>query len=142
MVAGSTPVSSSETSAFQGCLTQRAAYNFLSDTMALPEIESIGFAELDEPPTLAPGESLVLKLEIEPKVYLPEDLDYYSDKVWAAYTNKNEVIANPELASTVDEVVAITAQKGPIEDTINVLVRGTDAAGAGGIGNGANGPSS
>ena len=123
-------------------LTQRVAYNSLSDTMALPEIESISFAELDEPPTLAPGESLVLKLEIEPKVYLPEDLDYYSDKVWAAYTNKNEVIANPELASTVDEVVAITAQKGPIEDTINVLVRGTDAAGAGGIGNGANGPDS
>ena len=123
-------------------LTQRVAYNSLSDTMTLPEIESISFAELDEPPTLAPGESLVLKLEIEPKVYLPEDLDYYSDKVWAAYTNKNEVIANPELASTVDEVVAITAQKGPIEDTINILVRGTDAAGAGGIGNGANGPDS
>ena len=123
-------------------LTQRVAYNSLSDTMTLPEIESISFAELDEPPTLAPGESLVLKLEIEPKVYLPEDLDYYSDKVWAAYTNKNEVIANPELASTVDEVVAITAQKGPIEDTINILVRGTDAAGAGGLGNGANGPDS
>lgn len=123
-------------------LTQRVAYNSLSDTMTLPEIESISFAELDEPPTLAPGESLVLKLEIEPKVYLPEDLDYYSDKVWAAYTNKNEVIANPELASTVDEVVAITAQKGPIEDTINILVRGTDAARAGGIGNGANGPDS
>lgn len=121
-------------------LSQRAAYNSLSDTMALPEIESINFAELDEPPTLAPGESVVLELEIEPKVYLPEDLDYYSDKVWAAYTNKNEVIANPELASTVDEVVAITAQKGPVEDTINVLVRGTDAAGSGGIGNGANGP--
>ncbi len=62
--------------------------------MTLPEIESINFAELDEPPTLAPGESVVLELEIEPKVYLPEDLDYYSDKVWAAYTNKNEVIAN------------------------------------------------
>lgn len=123
-------------------LSQRAAYNSLSDTMTLPEIESINFAELDEPPTLAPGESVVLELEIEPKVYLPEDLDYYSDKVWAAYTNKNEVIANPELASTVDEVVAITAQKGPVEDTINVLVRGTDAAGAGGIGNGANGPDS
>ena len=121
-------------------LSQRAAHNSLSDTMALPEIESINFAELDEPPTLAPGESVVLELEIEPKVYLPEDLDYYSDKVWAAYTNKNEVIANPELASTVDEVVAITAQKGPVEDTINVLVRGTDAAGSGGIGNGANGP--
>ena len=121
-------------------LTQRAAYNSLSDTMALPEIESINFAELDKPPTLAPGESVVLELEIEPKVYLPEDLDYYSDKVWAAYTNKNEIIANPELASTVDEVVAITAQKGPVEDTINVLVRGTDAAGSGGIGNGANGP--
>lgn len=121
-------------------LTQRAAYNSLSDTTTLPEIESISFAELDEPPTLTPGESVVLELEIEPKVYLPEDLDYYSDKVWAAYTNKNEVIANPELASTVDEVVAITAQKGPVEDTINVLVRGTDAAGSGGIGNGANGP--
>lgn len=121
-------------------LTQRAAYNSLSNTMTLPEIESISFAELDEPPILAPGESVVLELEIEPKVYLPEDLDYYSDKVWAAYTNKNEVIANPELASTVDEVVAITAQKGPVEDTINVLVRGTDAAGSGGIGNGANGP--
>ncbi len=123
-------------------LSQRAAHNSLSDTMALPEIESINFAELDEPPTLAPGESVVLELEIEPKVYLPEDLDYYSDKVWAAYTNKNEVIANPELASTVDEVVAITAQKGPVEDTINVLVRGTNAAGAGGIGNGANRPDS
>lgn len=123
-------------------LSQRAAYNSLSDTMTLPEIESINFAELDKPPTLAPGESVVLELEIEPKVYLPEDLDYYSDKVWAAYTNKNEVIANSELASTVDEVVAITAQKGPVEDTINVLVRGTDAAGAGGIGNGANGPDS
>ena len=123
-------------------LSQRAAYNSLSDTMALPEIESINFAELDKPPTLAPGESVVLELEIEPKVYLPEDLDYYSDKVWAAYTNKNEIIANPELASTVDEVVAITAQKGPVEDTINVLVRGTDAAGSGGIGNGANGPDS
>lgn len=123
-------------------LSQRAAYNSLSDTMTLPEIESINFAELDEPPTLAPGESVVLELEIEPKVYLPEDLDYYSDKVWAAYTNKNEVIANPELASTVDEVVAITAQKGPVEDTINVLVRGTDAAESGGIGNGANEPDS
>ena len=123
-------------------LSQRAAYNFLSDTMTLPEIESINFAELDEPPTLASGERMVLELEIEPKVYLPEDLDYYSNKVWAAYTNKNEVIANPELASTVDEVVAITAQKGPVEDTINVLVRGTDAAGSGGIGNGANGPDS
>ena len=123
-------------------LSQRAAYSSLSDTMTLPEIESISFAELDEPPTLAPGESVVLELEIEPKVYLPEDLDYNSDKVWAAYTNKNEVIANPELASTVDEVVAITAQKGPVEDTINVLVRGTDAAGSGGIGNGANGPDS
>lgn len=123
-------------------LTQRAAYNSLSDTMTLPEIESINFAELDEPPTLAPGESVVLELEIEPKVYLPEDLDYYSNKVWAAYTNKNEVIANPELASTIDEVVAITAQKGPVEDTINVLVRGTDAAGSGGIGNGANEPDS
>ena len=121
-------------------LSQRAAYNSLSDTTTLPEIESINFAELDAPPTLAPGERVVLELEIEPKVYLPEDLDYYSDKVWAAYTNKNEVIANPELASTVDEVVAITAQKGPVEDTINVLVRGTDAAGSGGIGNGANGP--
>lgn len=123
-------------------LTQRAAYNSLSDTMTLPEIKSINFAESDNPPILAPGESVVLELEIEPKVYLPEDLDYYSDKVWAAYANKNEVIANPELASTVDEVVAITAQKGPVEDTINVLVRGTDTAGSGGIGNGVNGPDS
>ena len=121
-------------------LTQRAAYNSLSGTMTLPEIESINFAEPDEPPVLAPGESVVLELEIEPKAYLPEDLDYYSDKVWAAYTNKNEVIANPELASTVDEVVTITAQKGPVEDTINVLVQGMGAAESGGIGNGANGP--
>ena len=105
------------------------------DIMATQEIVSIDFVELSELRVLAPGESIVLALEIVPDEIGPEELDYTSDKPEVAYTDKNAVTALSDLPSSIDEVVTITAQKGVAEDKTYVHVLGTDSVG---IGHGAN----
>ena len=103
--------------------------------MATQEIVSINFVELSELRVLAPGESIVLALEIVPDEIGPEKLDYTSDKPEVAYTDKNAVTALSDLPSGIDEVVTITAQKGVVEDKTYVHVLGADSVG---IGHGAN----
>lgn len=105
------------------------------DIMATQEIVSINFVELSELRVLAPGESIVLALEIVPDEIGPEKLDYTSDKPEVAYTDKNAVTALSDLPSGIDEVVTITAQKGVVEDKTYVHVLGADSVG---IGHGAN----
>ena len=103
--------------------------------MATQEIVSVDFVELSELRVLAPGESIVLALEIVPDEIGPEELDYTSDKPEVAYTDKNAVTALSDLPSGIDEVVTITAQKGVVEDKTYVHVLGADSVG---IGHGAN----
>lgn len=105
------------------------------DIMATQEIVSIDFVELSELRVLAPGESIVLALEIVPDEIGPEELDYTSDKPEVAYTDKNAVTALSDLPSGIDEVVTITAQKGVVEDKTYVHVLGADSVD---IGHGAN----
>lgn len=105
------------------------------DIMATQEIVSIDFVELSELRVLAPGESIVLALEIVPDEIGPEELDYTSDKPEVAYTDKNAVTAPSDLPPSIDEVVTITAQKGVVEDKTYVHVLGADSVG---IGHGAN----
>ena len=114
---------------------QWSASNSAPDIMATQEIVSINFAELSEPRVLAPGESIVLALEIVPDEIGPEELDYTSDQPEVAYTDKNAVTALSDLPPTIDEVVTITAQKGVVEDKTYVHVLGADSVG---IGRGAN----
>lgn len=95
--------------------------------MATQEIVSINFVELSELRVLAPGESIVLALEIVPDEIGPEKLDYTSDKPEVAYTDKNAVTALSDLPSGTDEVVTITAQKGVVEDKTYVHVLGADS---------------
>ena len=99
--------------------------------MATQEIVSINFVELSELRVLAPGESIVLALEIVPDEIGPEKLDYTSDKPEVAYTDKNAVTALSDLPPTIDEVVTITAQKGVVEDKTYVHVLGADSVGIG-----------
>lgn len=95
------------------------------------EVQSIAFVELSELRVLAPGESIVLSVEIDPDEIGPEELDYTSDQPEIAYTDKNAVTALPNLPSSIDEVVTITAQKGMVEDKTYIHVLGTDSAGIG-----------
>lgn len=115
--------------------TQWSASNSAPDIMATQEIVSINFAELSELRVLAPGESIVLALEIVPDEIGPEELDYTSDQPEVAYTDKNAVTALSDLPPSIDEVVTITAQKGVVEDKTYVHVLGADSVG---IGRGAN----
>ena len=115
--------------------TQWSVSNSAPNIMATQEIVSINFVELSELRVLAPGESIVLALEIVPDEIGPEKLDYTSDKPEVAYTDKNAVTALSDLPSGIDEVVTITAQKGVAEDKTYVHVLGTDSVG---IGHGAN----
>lgn len=101
------------------------------DIMATQEIASIDFVELSELRVLAPGESIVLALEIVPDEIGPEELDYTSDKPEVAYTDKNAVTALSDLPPCIDEVVTITAQKGMVEDKTYVHVLGADSVGIG-----------
>lgn len=105
----------------------------ISETAALDglEVQSIAFLELSELRVLAPGESIVLSVEIDPDKIGPEELDYTSDQPEVAYTDKNAVTALPNLPSSIDEVVTITAQKGVVEDKTYIHVLGTDSAGIG-----------
>lgn len=120
-----------------GCLIYSNRAKPLSETVALDglEVQSISFVELSELRVLAPGESIVLSVEIDPDEIGPEELDYTSDKPEVAYTDKNAVTALSDLPSSIDEVVTITAQKGVAEDKTYVHVLGTDSVG---IGHGAN----
>ena len=115
--------------------TQWSVSNSAPNIMATQEIVSINFVELSELRVLAPGESIVLALEIVPDEIGPEELDYTSDKPEVAYTDKNAVTALSDLPSGIDEVVTITAQKGVVEDKTYVHVLGADSVG---IGHGAN----
>lgn len=105
----------------------------LSETVALDrlEVQSIAFVELSELRVLAPGESIVLSVEIDPDEIGPEELDYISDQPKVAYTDKNAVTALPDLPSSIDAVVTITAQKGVVEDKTYIHVLGADSAGIG-----------
>lgn len=115
------------------CLIYSNRAKPLSETAALDrlEVQSIAFVELSELRVLAPGESIVLSVEIDPDEIGPEELDYISDQPEVAYTDKNAVTALPNLPSSIDEVVTITAQKGVVEDKTYVHVLGTDSAGIG-----------
>ena len=115
--------------------TQWSVSNSAPDIMATQEIVSINFTELSELRVLAPGESIVLALEIVPDEIGPEELDYTSDQPEVAYTDKNAVTAPSDLPPSIDEVVTITAQKGVVEDKTYVHVLGADSVG---IGRGAN----
>ena len=115
--------------------TQWSVSNSAPDIMATQEIVSISFTELSELRVLAPGESIVLALEIVPDEIGPEELDYTSDQPEVAYTDKNAVTAPSDLPPSIDEVVTITAQKGVVEDKTYVHVLGADSVG---IGHGAN----
>ena len=111
--------------------TQWSVSNSAPDIMATQEIVSISFTELSELRVLAPGESIVLALEIVPDEIGPEELDYTSDQPEVAYTDKNAVTAPSDLPPSIDEVVTITAQKGVVEDKTYVHVLGADSVGIG-----------
>ena len=111
--------------------TQWSVSNSAPDIMATQEIVSISFTELSELRVLAPGESIVLALEIVPDEIGPEELDYTSDQPEVAYTEKNAVTAPSDLPPSIDEVVTITAQKGVVEDKTYVHVLGADSVGIG-----------
>ena len=111
--------------------TQWSVSNSAPDIMARQEIGSISFTELSELRVLAPGESIVLALEIVPDEIGPEELDYTSDQPEVAYTDKNAVTAPSDLPPSIDEVVTITAQKGVVEDKTYVHVLGADSVGIG-----------
>lgn len=111
--------------------TQWSVSNSAPDIMATQEIVSINFTELSELRVLAPGESIVLALEIVPDEIGPEELDYTSDQPEVAYTDKNAVTAPSDLPPSIDEVVTITAQKGVVEDKTYVHVLGADSVGIG-----------
>ena len=116
-----------------GCLIYSNRAKPLSETVALDglEVHSISFVELSELRVLAPGESIVLSVEIDPDEIGPEELDYISDQPKVAYTDKNAVTALPDLPSSIDAVVTITAQKGVVEDKTYVHVLGAESAGIG-----------